>query len=143
LAKAPKLLLNDSALLAHLIGADVERLRDDPGLGGGILENFVAMELLKQRGWSKLQPNLFHFRTHNGDEVDLVLEDSSGRVVGIETKAAASIDGSHFRGLRALAETAGDRFVRGIVMYTGSAAIPFGKNLVALPIPSLWSNSGE
>jgi len=24
--------------------------------GGGVLENFVALELLKQFGWSKLQP---------------------------------------------------------------------------------------
>jgi predicted AAA+ superfamily ATPase len=71
LVKSPKMLLNDTGLLTHLIGADASRLRTHPTLGGGILENFVVMEMLKQRGWSKLQPALHHFRTHNGDEVGL------------------------------------------------------------------------
>ena len=91
LVKSPKLLLNDTGLLVHLLGADADRLRNDPTLGGSIVENFVAMELLKQRGWSKLQPNIFHFRTHNGDEVDVVLEDRSGRIVGVEIKATATV----------------------------------------------------
>jgi hypothetical protein len=138
LVKAPKLLLNDAGLLVHLLGADADRLRDDPTLGGNVLENFVVMELLKQRGWSKVQPNLFHFRTHNGDEVDVVLEDPSGRIVGVEIKATATVGASHFKGLRALADAAGNRFVRGILLHAGSAAIPFDKNLLALPMPSLW-----
>jgi hypothetical protein len=142
LAKSPKLLLNDTALLLHLIGADAQRLRHDPTLGGGVLENFVALELLKQRGWSRLRPSLFHFRTHHGDEVDLVLEDPAGRIVGIEVKASATIDAGHFRGLRVLSEAAGKRFVRGVVLYTGSEAAAFGKDLLALPLPTLWNTPG-
>jgi predicted AAA+ superfamily ATPase len=83
------------------------------------------LELLKQRGWSKLQPVLHHFRTHNGDEVDIVLADRAGRIVGIEVEASASINAGHFKGLKALAQAVGERFVRGIFFYTGSAAIPF------------------
>jgi predicted AAA+ superfamily ATPase len=139
LVKAPKVYLNDTGLLAHLLGVDADRLRSDSTLGGGVLENFVAMELLKQRGWSKTKPALHHYRTHGGDEVDLVLEDRAGRIVGIEVKASASIDAGHFKGLKALADAAGDRFVRGIVLYSGNAAVPFGKNLIALPMPTLWS----
>jgi len=139
LAKAPKVLLNDTGLLTHLLGADESRLVADPTLGGGVLENFVAVELVKQRGWSKVRPNLYHFRTHNGDEVDVVLEDAAGRIVGIEVKASATIDGSHFKGLKVLAEAAGDRFVRGVVLSTAAAAVPFGKNLFALPVSALWS----
>lgn len=143
LVKSPKLLLNDTGLLLHLLGADADRLRINPTLGGGVLENFVALELLKQRGWSTVQPNLFHFRTHNGDEVDLVLEDAAGRIVGIEVKASATVDGSHFKGLKVLAEAAGSRFVRGIMLYTGATAVPFAKNLHALPLPNLWSVTSE
>jgi len=104
-----------------------------------VLENFVAMELTKQRTWSRLRPSLFHFRTDNGAEVDLVLEDQAGKVVGIEVKASATIGSEHFKGLRALAEICGDRFIRGIVLHCGSTAVPFAKNLIALPVPSLWS----
>lgn len=98
------------------------------------------MELLKQRGWSKTRPNLFHFRTHNGNEVDLVLETRDGQVAGIEVKASATVTASDFRGLKALAEVAGDRFVRGIVLYAGETVVPFAKNLLALPVPYLWDN---
>jgi predicted AAA+ superfamily ATPase len=139
LVKAPKVLINDTGLLTHLLGADAARLRADPSLGGGILENFIALELIKQRGWSKLQPVIHHFRTHNGDEVDLVLEDRAGRIVGIEIKASATIDTSHFKGLKALAEAAGDRFIRGIVIYSGNTAVPFGSSLLALPTNEIWT----
>jgi uncharacterized protein len=139
LVKAPKVLINDTGLLTHLLGADAARLRADPSLGGGILENFIALELIKQRGWSKLQPVIHHFRTHNGDEVDLVLEDRAGRIVGIEIKASATIDSSHFRGLKALAEAAGDRFVRGVVIFSGTAAVPFASNLLAVPATEIWA----
>ncbi len=145
LVKSPKSLLNDTGLLVHLLGADSDRLRNDPTLGGNVLENFVAMELLKQRGWSKLQPNLFHFRTHNGDEVDLVLEDPSGRIVGIEVKASASVNAGNFKGLKALADATGDRFQRGIVLYAGNSAVPFGKNLLgatdAIPLGTIRTNT--
>jgi hypothetical protein len=138
LVKSPKLLLADTGLLVHLLGIDTSRLDSDRTLAGGVLENFVALELLKQRGWSKSQPNLFHFRTHSGDEVDLVLEDRAGHVVGIEVKASASIDAGHPKGLKALSAAAGDRFVRGIVLYGGTQSVPFAKNLHAIPLDSLW-----
>jgi len=138
LVKAPKLLINDSGLLLHLLGAGSERLISDPNLMGSVLENFIAMELLKQRGWSKSQANLFHFRTHTGEEVDLVLEDPAGRVVGVEIKAAASINASHFKGLHALAQTAGPRFLRGILLYGGENVVPFGKDMLALPLSCVW-----
>ncbi len=133
-------MLTDTGLLIHQLGIDAARLRTDRTLAGGVLENFVAMELLKQSGWSRLRPSLHHFRTHNGDEVDLVLEDRAGRIVGIEVKASATLDNNHFKGLRALAEAAGERFIRGIILYGGTQAVPFSKNLLAVPISALWQN---
>ena len=74
----------------------------------------MAAELIKQGSWSDSRPSLFHFRTHGGREVDLVLEDARGRVVG---KA----------------------FVQGVLLYTGTAALPFGPKLAALPLGALWA----
>jgi predicted AAA+ superfamily ATPase len=138
LVKAPKLLLNDTGLLLHLLGA-ADRLATDTMLGGPVLENFVALELFKQQGWSRLRPEIHHFRTHSGDEVDLVLEDGEGRVVGVEVKASGTVTAGDFKGLRVLAEAAGARFVRGIVLYTGDTPVPFAKNLMALPVTTLWA----
>ena len=139
LTKAPKLLLGDTGLLAHLLEADADRLGRDRTLFGHALENFAAMELLKQLGWSERRCRLFHFRTEGGAEVDLVLEDRAGHLVGIEIEGAASVGRRDFRGLKTLTALAGDRFVRGVVLYTGAAVVPFGARLHALPVAQLWA----
>jgi uncharacterized protein len=110
-------------------------------LRGGLLENFVAMELLKQAGWSANRTHLFHFRTASGQEVDFLLESDAGAIAGIEVKSSATVTGHDFNGLRALAEMTGARFHRGIVLYTGSDMIAFGPNLFALPVSALWQGS--
>lgn len=138
LMKAPKLYLDDTGLLAHLLGVDAKRLIADANLFGPFLESFVAVELAKQAGWSRVQPNAFHFRTLIGEEVDVVLEAPSGEVVGVEVKSSATIGASDFRGLKALAAATGSKFRRGIVLYTGVETIPFGGNLHALPVDALW-----
>ena len=139
LAKAPKLLLTDTGLLTHLIEADAGRLAGNRTLLGHVLENFVAMELIKQSGWSTRRCRLFHFRTSGGAEVDLVREDRAGRLVGVEVKCAASVQRRDFRGLETLAALAGGRFVRGVVLCTAATAVPFGRNLFALPVSQLWA----
>jgi len=141
LIKTPKLYLNDTGLASSLLGLTAERLRQESVLRGGLLENFVAMELLKQTGWSAAKTQLFHFRTASGQEVDFLLESDAGRIVGVEVKASATVTGHDFNGLRALAEMAGSRFHRGIVLYTGSETVPFTANLYALPVDALWNGT--
>ena len=139
LVKAPRLILNDTGLLAYLLGLSRARLADNTTLVGPLLQNFVVMELRKQVPWSRTQAQLFHFRTQTGHEVDLLLEDAAGRLVGIEIKARATINSRDFKGLRALAEATGRRFHRGVVLYTGAETIPFGERFHALPVSVLWS----
>lgn len=138
LVKAPKLILNDTGLTAHLIGLNEERMKTDAGIFGQLLENFVVMELKKQISWSYTQPQIFHYRTQTGQEVDIVLENAAGKVVGIEVKASSTVTGRDFKGLHALSEAIGKRFHRGIVLYTGIENIPFSAWLHALPISYLW-----
>lgn len=137
--QTPKVYLNDTGLLAHLLGLTAERLKVDGTLAGGVLENFVLMELRKQSTWSDTRPEFYFWRTAAGQEVDIVLEDSAGRLVGIEVKAGATLGGSDIRGLQAMASAAGKRWVRGVVLYTGTEVIPFAANLHALPLSQLWA----
>ena len=103
-----------------------------------MLESFVAVELAKQAAWSRARPALFHYRTQKQQEVDLVMEDGSGRLVGIEVKKTASPTSGDFKGLRHLAEQTGKRFLRGILLYTGSTSVAFESNLHAVPVSALW-----
>ena len=138
LVKASKLVMSDTGMLAYLLGATSERIIKE-GTIGPLLENFIVMELRKQSTWSDTTPQMFHFRTQTGQEVDIVLEDASGRIVGIEVKSSASVGSGDFKGLKMLAEVTGDRFLRGIVLYTGREAIPYGQKLFALPVDCLWT----
>jgi hypothetical protein len=138
LVKAPKVILSDTGLIAALLALNAERLTTDRGLAGPLLENFVVMELRKQASWSRTRPQLFHYRTQTGQEVDVVLEDAAGRLVGVEVKASATISAADFKGLHALAEATGRRFHRGIVLYSGAEPLPFGQRFYALPAPVLW-----
>jgi hypothetical protein len=137
--QTPKVYLNDTGLLAYLLGATVDRLKAEGNLAGAVLENFVLMELRKQSTWSTTQPDLFYWRTASGQEVDVVLEDRAGRVVGVEVKAAATLSANDLRGLQALATAAGKHWVRGVVFYTGTEVIPFSANLHGVPMSRLWS----
>ncbi|MCC7537609.1 MAG: ATP-binding protein [Deltaproteobacteria bacterium] len=138
LVKAPKLFLVDTGLLAHQLGVRDPRTLAASNERGRLLESFVATETRKLAASSRTRPGLFHFRTHEGAEVDLVLEDGRGRLVGVETKATRSPDARDFRGLRALADAVGERLHRGVVLYDGDDVIPFGKRLHAVPVSALW-----
>src|SRR5246127_201315 len=71
--RTPKIYLNDTGLLSHLLGLTLERLDLDAGLAGAALENFALMELRKQSAWSETQPQFYYWRTASGQEVDIVL----------------------------------------------------------------------
>jgi len=138
LIKSPKIYLLDSGMAAYSTGQTRERLEQDPTFLGQLLETFVVNELRKQATWSDNPVSLFHFRTTTGKEVDIVLEDRQGRVVGIEVKASGVVQKRDFAGMDALAETCGKKFVRGIVLYRGDQVLPFGNRYLALPISALW-----
>ncbi len=137
--KSEKLYVGDTGLLAHMLDATPERFAADGKLAGMLLENFVALELLKQAAWSRTRPTIWHFRDHRGYEVDFVLEGSGGRkIVGIEVKSATTLNAEDARGLRVLAEAAGDAFHGGVILYGGHEVLPLGRKLRAMPISSLW-----
>jgi predicted AAA+ superfamily ATPase len=101
------------------------------------LENFVVVEMMTQIAWSRVRPRVFHVRSQTGREVDLALEDRSGRMVGIEVKSGLSVSSGDFDGLRWLAAQTGEKFVRGIVLYEGNEQVAFGKNMWAVPVRAL------
>lgn len=142
LIKSPKIHLIDSGLAAHMSGVTRQSLDRDQVFFGHLLENFVVNELRKQTGWSDSRVELHHYRTTAGREVDILLEDAAGRLVGMEVKASATVVRKDFSGIDALSENTGKRFVRGIVLYTGDAPVSFTENYLALPVSAIWRMTG-
>ena len=139
LTKTPKLHFLDAGLLAALRDITPDRVKKDKALFGPVLETFVLAELLKLASWSQERYEFSHFRDKERKEVDIVIEDRRGRVVGIEVKASASVNTRDFAGLRRLSEACGDRFVLGLVLHDHEHVVPFGERLFAVPISALWS----
>ena len=137
--KSPKLHFLDAGLLAALTGLTAQRLRRDRTQFGSVLETFVLGEILKLAGGAEDRYALSHFRDKERNEVDIVIEDGRGRIVGIEVKASATVTGRDFSGLRRLATATGERFVPGLVLYDHEQTVTFGERMAAVPVSTLWS----
>ncbi len=133
--RAPKLHLVDSGLAAHLLGIGAEPTGP---ARGPLLESFVVNEVLRLRETSDTRPDAFHYRVHGGHEVDLILEDRAGRLVGIEVKSSATLGERDLAGLRSLRDAVPGRFAAGLILYGGTEAIPLGPRLQAAPFRVLW-----
>lgn len=138
LVKTPKLHFLDAGLLAAVRGSNIDRLRNDRTPWGAILESFVYGELLKQASWADSQISFYHYRDKDQVEVDVVMENEAGDIVGVEVKGAATVNSSDFKGLERIAHSAPQNFKLGIVLYDGDQVLPFGPKMFAAPISSLW-----
>lgn len=140
LIKTPKLHFLDSGLLAALLGVTPDRVAVDRAVLGVLLETFVFTEVLKMATISERQVALYHYRDKDKNEVDVVIEDESGGVVGLEVKASATVRPADFAGLRKLAAAASKNFRLGVVLHDGDAVIGFGDHLYAAPLSCLWQS---
>jgi uncharacterized protein len=140
---APKLHITDAGLAARLLRLTPERLarRDAPSLSqfGHLLETFVVGELVRQASWLEQIAAYGHWRTYDGDEIDLVLERDDGGVLAFEVKAGGQVEGRDMRHLRKLRDALGERFLAGIALYMGPRAFNLDDRLSAMPIDRIWT----
>lgn len=85
----PKIAFVDSGVAANILGQSESGLMRADSNVGGLFEGFAAMELARQLTWSDTPVTMFHYRTRDKVEVDVILEDRLGRVVAIEVKVGA------------------------------------------------------
>ena len=138
MVKTPKVQFIDSGLLSTLIDLTPATAKQDRSQFGHVLETFVYGELLKHTTTADGDYQLLYYRDHDQFEVDIVVENAGGQLVGVEIKAAASIGLNDLRGLKRLASIAGDQFKLGVILYDGIETLPLGNRLWAMPISTLW-----
>ena len=136
--KAPKLQFIDAGLLATLLDLTADEVEKDRTRFGNVLETFVFGELLKHTTTAESDYRLLYYRDADKVEVDVVIENAVGQVVGVEIKSAATIKEGDLRGLRKLAGLAGDSFKMGVLLYDGDETMPLGDGVWAAPMSTLW-----
>jgi len=139
----PKIHVADSGVGAWLLGLRAQQIERRNATAmqqfGRLLETFAVNEILKQLTWLDEPVDVGHFRTKDGDEVDLVLEVRGIGIIGIEIKAGERFRPEDLAGLRLLKRRHGDEFLGGVLLYLGNHAVPIEERIQALPLDRLWS----
>lgn len=126
--KAPKVYFTDVGLASHLLGIREASQVDRDPLFGGLFENMVIADVLKQRLNEGLEPDMYFVRDYKGFEVDLLVE--NGRTVDLyEIKSSVSFNASFADNVARLAEVVPNAGRRTVV-YSGAAARAQGVEFV-------------
>jgi uncharacterized protein len=141
-AALPKLHIVDSGLAARLLRLTPEKLARPDATAlqqfGHLLETFVVGEIRAQASWIEGIAGLGHWRTHDGAEVDVVIERDDGSVVAIEVKAGTRVVDRDLAGLRVIRDALKEAFIAGTVLHTGSRSYTAEDRILVLPVERLW-----
>ncbi len=135
LVKTPKLFWSDTGMAAALTGWRDRGAVEAAQKSGAMVETWVVNDL---RAWCSQAggATLSFWRTHEGGEVDVLIEQADA-VVGVEIKSGHRIDARDLKGLRECRAALGTRFRRGIVLYGGAEPHAIEDRLFALPLAVL------
>ena len=142
--KQPKYHFADTGIVAALrqMTAETFNIDADPGAIGSMLESFVHSELQKSLPNQQNDFRLYHWRNERKKEIDILAE-SATRLVGIEIKAASTVNDESLKALKDFAKTGPGKSKQftGIVFYLGEHKLTFGDGIFALPVSTLWSKN--
>lgn len=92
--KTPKLYFYDVGLAAALMGLDAQALVQQRQIYGGLFENMIIVDGIKNFNAQNIRPMLSFYRDSNQKEIDLIIE-TKGKTIPIEIKASETVN-SHF-----------------------------------------------
>lgn len=140
--KVPKFFMTDSGLMAHLLGLEtVEQLTvmtpEIADQSGKLVETWVYNQLAAEMD---LHPRwkMTHFRYQNMREIDFLIQNEKGHYLGIEVKAAETLNAKDFRHLKWFSEQDAIKDFTGIVLYAGNMVTSPAKGLYGIPMACLW-----
>lgn len=86
IVKSPKIYFTDIGLVSYMTGSRSEKSATLGPQAGALFENFVIQEALKHYANLGQVPPLYYYRTNNGLEVDLIIEEKLGQIRPCEIK---------------------------------------------------------
>lgn len=138
--KTTKLIMNDSGLLSSYLRLTIDDVRFDGDRVGKLIETHVANELRKQLDVTQGDCIWYHYRDRENREIDFIIENLHGDLLGIEVKASTSVtleDCKHLRWFKEHISPKNKKFI-GIVLYTGNRVLSLGNGFWAVPIAGLY-----
>ncbi len=99
LIKSPKLFFTDTGLAAFLLGITKQKQIESHYLRGGLFENLILLEMLKDRYNKGLPENIYYYRDNNKNEIDLII-DEGDKLKIIEIKSGQTFSTSFLKPLK-------------------------------------------
>jgi predicted AAA+ superfamily ATPase len=120
LIKSPKIYFYDTGIVCALLDIENSKQVINHALKGGLFENLILMELLKERLNAGKQDNLYYWRDKTGNEVDILFEEKN-KINLIEVKSGITISSEYFKGLTAVGKAIGEKNIKSrTVIYGGN-----------------------
>ncbi len=126
LIKSPKIYFNDTGLLCALLRIDTRTELKSHYAIGGIFENYIITEIIKEVNNKGVNAQLYFYRDSHGNEVDLVI-DHGLKQVPIEIKSASGFHPDALRGLKYWRENI-DEDASGYLINSGNDKRKVGKD---------------
>ncbi len=123
----------DTGLICYLQKISTPEVIAGHPMQGRLFETFVVMEIVKLIQQLPTQPNLYHFRSHSGAEVDLILE-LNGQLFPIEIKAKSNPSRKDIRGFSAFRTCfPKENIHKGLVICATPSILELSDDAVAVP----------
>ena len=133
-----KIFATDTGLMANLLQWQLDDVLLDADRSGKIVKTFVFNELAAQidlyEGY-----RFYHYRDRLNREIDFIIENNRGELLGIEVKAGTSFSSNDCRHMIWFKNNiVPGKIFTGIVLHSGQDTLPLGENMYAVPIAALW-----
>lgn len=126
--------------MASILGWKIDQVRLDGDRSGKLIETFAFNEIAALIDSHQDAYTMYHYRDREKREVDFLIENQGGDLLGIEVKAGSSLGKNDFKHLEWFRDhVKQNRDFRGIVLYTGPHILSFGKNMWGVPFSALWT----
>jgi uncharacterized protein len=118
LTKLRKLYFYDVGFASYLLGiSNAQHMMSHP-MRGLLFENFIVTEFLKNRYNQVKDKNIYFFRDHVGNEVDLIL-DYGNQLYSVEIKSSATFHYDFLKGLNYYKKFAQEKNTKRFLIYAG------------------------
>lgn len=120
LVRTPKLYFYDTGLACSLLGIRSHEDLESHFLRGGLFENLIINEFIKNAFNQAKEPNLSFWRDQQGREVDLIDEDSG---CGFEMKSGQTFSSDFFKNLTYWGQLQNVPLTKRICLYAGARSM--------------------
>ncbi len=122
IVKMPKLYFCDTGIACSLLGIEEKKQLATHYLRGGLFENLVISEIVKNRSNKGLESNCFFWRDKSGREIDCLIE-RADKLIPIEIKASKTVSKEYFNNLIYWNSISGNDSKNSFVVYGGDETI--------------------